>query len=542
MTTGPRPSHSMEQLRYPSDKRPEHPIDHRQKLAFRDRVLQGRRKKSVPNIKVSPIIEVDDARIDSPTIPGRVPAHQRSASAPEQRSNAQMESAFLTEKPKFQGGQEALGIMNLCSSTRASSVLLPKDQDNGETRNSASDTSSIISLPSADLHPEIPPAVPPKSPNQQVLRRRPVESTMYSSPNGSLSTIASSKFAVKVPEISRKESPSTPACAHVPKPAKFSLIGSLVCCQKKADNREPHTYTTKPYHNRGHSHTSGPSSSTESTANSYYNAKDIKDQKHQPHPSVTEVDPTKGLKGLKEPRDLQPKRSRSQLSRMESFKELPPGFLAKEAYAKLDKPEVEALQKQAAGQAGRFQVLRQKDVDSLSSELRRLDERCGYLRNTYKSLRAGRQDLQSKIISELKSDRFSKFSRRSLLRQEEGMAELDRAIDSWRTKLDYAENRRTRVRQKLLEHVAAALIVAVPTCMEGSQTVDFNANAPQKEQFHQRDSGNVSRPSMQKRVESIKIYAGEGIVSLFADIENELGRMDEASASRIFGKNKAILI
>lgn len=54
-----------------------------------------------------------------------------------------------------------------------------------------------------------------------------------------------------------------------------------------------------------------------------------------------------------------------------------------------------------------------------------------------------------------------KFSQDSLLKQEEALAELDNSIDDWVNKLEQAENRRTRVRQKLLEHVAAAATLPV---------------------------------------------------------------------------------
>lgn len=46
-----------------------------------------------------------------------------------------------------------------------------------------------------------------------------------------------------------------------------------------------------------------------------------------------------------------------------------------------------------------------------------------------------------------------------MLRQEESLIELDASIDDWFDKLEMAENRRMRVRQKLLEHVAAALLL-----------------------------------------------------------------------------------
>ncbi|KAI1839347.1 hypothetical protein JX266_014442, partial [Neoarthrinium moseri] len=44
--------------------------------------------------------------------------------------------------------------------------------------------------------------------------------------------------------------------------------------------------------------------------------------------------------------------------------------------------EVSHLQKQALGQAMTFKVLSKDDVESLSKELRYLDERSNYLRQT----------------------------------------------------------------------------------------------------------------------------------------------------------------
>ncbi len=117
---------------------------------------------------------------------------------------------------------------------------------------------------------------------------------------------------------------------------------------------------------------------------------------------------------------------------------------------------VASLAAQALQQAARFEVLRREDVDNLSRELRSLDERTEYLRRTYTSLRAGRRNLHTRICQYLRSPRVAKFSHDSMLRQEEALAELDTSIDDWVTKLEQAENRRTRVRQKLLEHVAAA--------------------------------------------------------------------------------------
>ncbi|KAJ4302271.1 hypothetical protein N0V88_002409 [Collariella sp. IMI 366227] len=154
---------------------------------------------------------------------------------------------------------------------------------------------------------------------------------------------------------------------------------------------------------------------------------------------------------------------RSTSSERRAFEQLPKGWKASDALTMLSPPEVASLQKQALQQASRFEVLRKEDVDSLSRELRQLDERCEYLRRTYTSLRAGRRNLHTRICQYLRSPRTAKFSHEAMLKQEEALAELDTSIDEWVNKLEYAENRRTRVRQKLLEHVAAAITLAVPT-------------------------------------------------------------------------------
>lgn len=58
------------------------------------------------------------------------------------------------------------------------------------------------------------------------------------------------------------------------------------------------------------------------------------------------------------------KRSRSAERR--AFEQLPTGYKIGDAVKVLDQNEVTALQKQAIGQAARFEVLRKEDVDALS--------------------------------------------------------------------------------------------------------------------------------------------------------------------------------
>jgi hypothetical protein len=69
----------------------------------------------------------------------------------------------------------------------------------------------------------------------------------------------------------------------------------------------------------------------------------------------------------------------------------------------------------------------------------------------------------------------------SILKQQEALMELDHSIDDWVTKLEQAENRRTRVRQKLLEHVAAALTIP-PSAIRPEGEAD-GKNVEQKDQL-----------------------------------------------------------
>ncbi|KAL5373036.1 hypothetical protein PMIN02_012508 [Paraphaeosphaeria minitans] len=197
--------------------------------------------------------------------------------------------------------------------------------------------------------------------------------------------------------------------------------------------------------------------------------------------------------------------------------QLPKGMRVADASRRMQKAEKETLYKQASEQADKFEVMNKRDVSSMSRELRALDERCDYLRKTYKSLRAGRQKLHSRMISYLKRGNTVIFSRESLLKQEEALAELDVSIDEFILKLEQAENRRLRLRQKLLEHVAAALVLNPAALQDGSETTP--PRSPVKMESPLRND--------RKEVESIKIYADGHVLNLFSDIEHAIGKMCE---------------
>lgn len=162
-----------------------------------------------------------------------------------------------------------------------------------------------------------------------------------------------------------------------------------------------------------------------------------------------------------------------------------------------------------------------------------------------------------------------------MLKQEEALAELDSSIDDWVSKLEKAENRRTRVRQKLLEHVAAATLL--PTSpgaaqasgslqqvmgIPGARITDVATppRSPSKQAFSPRNGSTSPSPQRVvaqvpstileqpveeaaerlahktksiKRgdVESIRIYAGDDVYALLADVENEISKMSTAGES-----------
>ncbi|KAK7754012.1 hypothetical protein SLS62_004111 [Diatrype stigma] len=217
---------------------------------------------------------------------------------------------------------------------------------------------------------------------------------------------------------------------------------------------------------------------------------------------------------------------RSVSNERQAFETLPQGWKSSEAASKMDQAEINHLKKQAIGQALRFEVLRKEDVEA-------------------------------------------KFSYESMLKQEEALAELDASIDDWVNKLEHAENRRTRVRQKLLEHVAAAAALWNTTDSEvsGAQLpavpgsdLSTPPQSPSKASVCS-DCGSPPSPSPQrvvarvpsvipelpgeeedsnkrftsrdpeeqsalKRMESIRIYADSDVYKLLADVESEFTEMN----------------
>ena len=109
----------------------------------------------------------------------------------------------------------------------------------------------------------------------------------------------------------------------------------------------------------------------------------------------------------------------------------------------------------------------------------------------------------------------ARISQKSILEQEKALAELDAAIDDWGAKLEQAENQRSRVSEKLLQHIAAVL--SLPT-LDSHSSDDLNIPTPPvSPERLQTPEG-----ALRKDVESIKIYADSDMYALLADIEQEI--------------------
>ncbi|OAA71548.1 hypothetical protein ISF_02099 [Cordyceps fumosorosea ARSEF 2679] len=498
--------------------------------------LVRRRKVSVPEL--GPMTTVQEVSMDSPTIPGRPPLHERSASAPEE-------------------GSRLVGAMD-----EIIKASIHPD-------NLAKAIEDAFEIPATKPRPSSPRklaplVIPPHDALAPLLKSKHSSSQLRSGSTPPSDQPRSGRGDAGTPTIGRLTPASTP------------------------DLSMPRSATA--------------TEATTSTIPTPVSAP-LVDQRSSPHATYEDVGQAQNPFGHRragsEPSNMMDrgrpskrneKTCKTKSSERRAFEELPAGWKPCEAMSKLNANDVVVLHKQALGQAERFEVLRVEAVDALSKELRQLDDRTEYLRRTYSSLRAGRRNLHSRICQYLRSPRVAKFSHESMLKQEEALAELDASIDDWVTKLEQAENRRTRVRQKLLEHVAAAAILPVPdgsampyptqsaaAAAAAAQDVLLstpprsptkqvaipvpgsprNSPSPQRvvaqvpstileqpvveEQQAAAAVRNSNQPISRatstaatmsrgrSAVESIRVYAGDDLYALLADVEDEISRLGSST-------------
>ncbi|KAL3424115.1 hypothetical protein PVAG01_03396 [Phlyctema vagabunda] len=489
----------------------------------KEQTLVRRRKVSVPEL--GPMTTVQEVAMDSPTIPGRPPLHERSISAP---GNSWRQHMF---------GESMISCISGPALDENAEMLMEEEILDGYFHTRPASTSPRL----PPLSPKVlaPLVIPKITSKQPRLRSRSSSNRLHIDSAGTPPDVP--------PKSARLTNVSPhPRSAVTPLSSTSTLVDTPVSAIDGRTSPKPwmQSQSACPSPIR---HTRGQSETAQRVMHSA-----LGHRRGESESSASIMDrgrPKKRSDGSPIKRTVS-KRSKS--SEQKAFETLPQGYRAAHAGKAIPQMEIDTLRKQAIGQACRFEVLNSKDVDDLSRELRALDERCEYLRKTHKSLRAGRRNLHDRICSYLRSPRVARFSHESILKQEEALSELDASIDDWVSKLEYAENRRTRVRQKLLEHVAAALILPPieaaeprPYSPSPSHLLSTPPRSPTKSQSPQRlaEPVKVSSPeppcsrkditsiASMASMASIKIYADSDVYALLADVEEEMTRMGDATAT-----------
>ncbi|KAE8453894.1 hypothetical protein EG329_007670 [Mollisiaceae sp. DMI_Dod_QoI] len=554
----------------------------------KEQPIVRRRKPSISEL--GPMTTVQEIAMDSPTIPGRPPLHERSISAPGNSWRQHVfgesmlscisgplldENAELAISTGSNTGVQASipGNQPPPHSTQARSVspkqplspksLAPLVIPSSSHRLARQNSSTRLRSVSESTPPDVPPKsarMKESSPHPRASPYTPMSSSstsLLSASTAPTSTSTTPNSALPMPSfpVEGRSSPkpasatTTPATAPIPSPMGHS----------RGQSDAPRTLTHQrsfPLHNKGHRRHESESGAS------------IMDRGRPKKRSQTPVDgsPIKRSGSKRSPSNpitaspIAPIVEKEKSDEQKAFEHLPSGIRATDAPNYLPASEITTLRKQAIGQASRFEVLASKDVEALSRELRALDERCEYLRKTHRSLRSGRRNLHDRICTYLRSPRVARFSHESMLKQEEALSELDSSIDDWVSKLEVAENRRTRVRQKLLEHVAAALIMQPVSPPAGGFNVEMEKELVKQHVMNMVSSTNGHDPNTPPRsptkassperlervveevkitspeaparrggrdVESIRIYADSDVYALMADLDEEINRMGE---------------
>ncbi|KAI3326105.1 hypothetical protein HD806DRAFT_489217 [Xylariaceae sp. AK1471] len=538
-------------------------------LRIKEHNLTRRRKVSVPEL--GPMTTVQEVSMDSPTIPGRPALHERSISTPVNtlRLNLRAETIsarHLHETSEIISRNGTSIVSNSTATLPARQPLSPKDlapltiPSQPGTFPSLARKMSLSRLRSGNNQQDQP--VRPLRPDESPRTRAPFTpftplsaSSSGMTPRSATTYMTASTIPTPISapaESRRSPSPWEKAQSGVANAVPQGSTDVVSAAKPDADVQVCSASALS--HRRGQSDSG----------------------------SIMERGrPRKRIDGTPIGVNHRRTESKSSLSaERKAFETLPQGYRPRDAVKKMDQADITYLQKQALGQAMRFEVLKKEDVDNLSKELRQLDERTEYLRHTYTSLRAGRRNLQSRVCQYLRSPRVAKFSYESMLKQEETLAELDASIDDWVIKLEHAENRRTRVRQKLLEHVAAAAAMSATTDLsvvsetlqqatgmrmqpnatdvstpprsptKGATFLDCSSPSPSSspqrvvarvpsaiiEEENEDGKSHRSRfssstQSALQRMESIRIYADSDVYALLEDVENEFTKLNEGAVS-----------
>ncbi|KAK2733494.1 hypothetical protein FQN57_002103 [Myotisia sp. PD_48] len=436
--------------------------------------------------------------MDSPTIPGYLPFTERSNSVPGETSCSTTSEGRASPCPSNSSSENRQGplpaqISSPTPPARFSPTQLPGgfpspnigEQNRGRQIGRRS--------PTWRDEDDVPPKVPPKK-LPVAVRKGPRRNPAYSS--GSSST-ASLRPMVATPGI------------------EFEIPQRRSMTPMKLENRSPPKLTIQPL--------GSPKAIQDIIAPQPLKTSQPESQKGTNSPSNGNTRTSPSKQGSRIKTRLSPSsRGVSEVP----IVHIPPGCSVENASTVLTGGEIELLQSQARRKGEQYEVLKHSEVISLSQELRTLDKHCEYLRETHTSLRSGRQRLHTRVISYLKSASSTpNFSREGLLKQEEALLELDQSIDKWAVKLEFAEGRRARVQQKLLEHMVAALVIPPPQ----------PPRVPEETtpQYSSDESDYSSADSHREDVESIIIYADVELHDLFENIEKEMEMMIRADSDKL---------
>ncbi|KAI9712860.1 MAG: hypothetical protein M1820_001482 [Bogoriella megaspora] len=541
-------------------------------LGLRPKAGSFSRRRRPGVTELGPMATVQESVVDSPTIPGRPPVpglskyssqpsqgHGRSSSAPGGgwRNNPFGDAILscVTEPPTIAArssaqAQSTSGSPNrkkmpnavLFKSTPLEPIFSPANPGR-ESRPILTIRTNTESIGSPE---DKPPPPPPKSAPISNIKSSPASRRPNVLRKNSATTLNRTLSIAQTPlerssaeslsskasdsKVSSPETTNTPATAITP--------ATAVSASPSVHKRQPSEVSVFD----------GSPSADGSVVNRGRPMKRTKSFSHERTPSVSSASVTS--------------------SELKEVWKLPAGLKKPQAIEKLTSADQQKLQRQAASQALKFEVLSERDVSTLSKELRALDERCDYLRKTYRSLRAGRQKLHARMMSYLKREEGAIFTRDGLIRQEEALAELDSSLDDWISKIEQAENRRLRVRQKLLEHFCVAVtlghseggcgspsngisqiaMLVSPGAVPGPsmppplhQTTPprspverslaespklesaLSAAPPADDRTYEPESPRLE--GGRRDVQSIKIYADGNVLDLFSDIETAIDNM-----------------
>jgi hypothetical protein len=107
-----------------------------------------------------------------------------------------------------------------------------------------------------------------------------------------------------------------------------------------------------------------------------------------------------------------------------------------------------------------------------------------------------------------------------MLQKVETLADLDETIDEWAKKLERAEDQRLRARQRLLEHIAAVLVI--PSVIDTKRATGRGLEVCREQTPPQSPESLKSPPiAAGYDAESIRIYAGSEMHALLGVLNKE---------------------